>query len=185
MIESWSSYRDPLNDVHRPPQMAPLWHFAGRTSGVPIDPGIWHVDPPASSYPASVAIKAAGLQTAEMGDRYLALVREAVMTRRLNITRPDVLQQLAAELQMQYPHVFDAMRFAVDLDGDAAVEAFRCNLREARMHRIGRFPTIVVHGAAGSRVAVGYRSQDAIERLLDTVLSGRRAQPPDPATASL
>jgi hypothetical protein len=39
-----------------------------------------------------------------------------------------VLQQLAVELQVQHPRAFDAERFAADLDGDAALNAFRSDL---------------------------------------------------------
>jgi len=167
MVESWSTYRDPVNDVHRPPQMAPLWHFAGRTAGVPIDPGIWHVDPPASSFPASVAVKAAALQGAELGETYLTLVREAVMTRRLNVAWREVLTGLSAELAVMRPAAFDHERFTTDLTSDAAVEAFAADLQQARLLRIGRFPTFVVHGPAGSRIAIGYRPIDGIETILD------------------
>jgi putative protein-disulfide isomerase len=176
MVESWSTYRDPLNDVQRPPQMAPLWHLAARTTSVPIDPGIWHVDPPASSFPASVAVKAAALQGAELGDAYLTLVREAVMTRRLNVARREVLTGLAGELAVMRPESFDHQRFTTDLTSDAAVEAFAADLNQARLHRIGRFPTFVVHGPAGSRIAVGYRPIDAIETILEAV-GARLADP--------
>ncbi|MGE3508108.1 MAG: DsbA family protein, partial [Vicinamibacterales bacterium] len=157
MIESWTSFRDPLNDVGTPAQLAPLWHWAARTTGVPIDPSIWHVDPPASSYPASVAVKAAGLQSAEAGERYLALTREAVMLRRLNVARRDILLQIAGELAVAMPGAFDVARFAADLGSEAALEAFRADLQHSRFLRIGRFPTIVVHGVQESRIAVGYR----------------------------
>lgn len=169
MIESWASFRDPLNDVGAPPQLAPLWHLAGRATGVPIDPAIWHHDAPASSYPASVAVKAAGLQGVDAEERYLWLAREAVMTRRLNIARPEVLRQLAAELEVQQPRAFDAARFAADLAGKDAIERFRHDLQRVRFLRIGRFPTLVMHGPAGSRIAVGYRPLDALERLMALV----------------
>jgi predicted DsbA family dithiol-disulfide isomerase len=169
MIESWATFRDPMNDVGAPPQLAPLWHLAGHATGVPIDPYIWHVDAPASSYPACVAVKAAGLQGREAGDRYLSLAREAVMTRRLNIARPEVLVQLGSELAGLMPRVFDPKRFAADLVGDEATELFRADLQRVRLLRIGRFPTVVVHGPKESRIAVGYRPLAAMERLLAVV----------------
>lgn len=171
MIESWGTFRDPMNDIGVPPQLAPLWHLAGRTTGVPIDPAIWHLDAPASSYPASVAVKAAGLQSSEAAERYLALAREAVMTRRLNIARPDVLRQLASELAVLMPRAFDVARFSADLVGEEATELFRADLQRVRFLRIGRFPTIVAHGPGHSRIAVGYRPIDAMERLLAMVTS--------------
>lgn len=169
MIESWATFRDPMNDIGAPPQLAPLWHLAGRATGVPIDPAIWHVDPPASSYPASVAVKAALLQGTDAGERYLALAREAVMTRRLNIARRDVLLQLADELSLVKPRSFDAARFSDDLVGEDAREAFRADLQRVRFLRIGRFPTIVAHGPSGSRIAVGYRPAAAMEEMLSAV----------------
>jgi predicted DsbA family dithiol-disulfide isomerase len=180
MLESWRSYRDPFNDVNRPPQMAPVWHFAGQTAGVPIDPGIWHADPPESSFPASLAVKAAALQGADLGDAYLALAREAVMTRRRNIARLDVLSGLARELAAMRPDTFDADRFDADLGGDAAKQAFAGDLRQVRLLRIGRFPTFVVHGPGGRRIAVGYRPADVVESIIDAVMTdpspGARSQ---------
>jgi putative protein-disulfide isomerase len=172
MIESWATFRDPMNDVGAPPQLAPLWHMTGRATGVPIDPMIWHLDPPASSYPASVAVKAAGLQSQEAAERYLSLVREAVMTRRLNIARRDVLVQLGLELAVSMPRSFDAERFEADLVGAEALDAFRADLHRTRFNRIGRFPTVIVHGPAGSRIAVGYRPADVMERILRAVSRG-------------
>jgi hypothetical protein len=91
------------------------------------------------------------------------------MTRRLNVSRRETLQALAVELAASRPRDFDADRFAVDLVGAAAVRAFTADLEETRMRRIGRFPTFVVHGPAGSRIAVGYRPQAAVEAVFQAV----------------
>jgi predicted DsbA family dithiol-disulfide isomerase len=184
MIESWSTFRDPMNDVGAPPQLAPLWHLAGRTTGVPIDPAIWHLDAPASSYPASVAVKAAGLQSPEAAEQYLSLAREAVMTRRLNIARPDVLLQLGSELAVLMPRTFDVERFRADLVSAEATERFRADLHRVRYLRIGRFPTIVVHGRTGSRIAVGYRPIEVMERLLATVQGEEQTSRDSPSPLS-
>jgi predicted DsbA family dithiol-disulfide isomerase len=172
MLASWREYHDPVNDIQRPAQMAPLWHFAGQTAGVRIDPTLWHTDPPASSFPASVAVKAAALQDAELGDAYLALAREAVMARRLNIARPAVLLQLADDLRTQRPTDFDAERFRRDLVGAEALDAFREDLQHARVRGIGRFPTMVVRGPGGTRGLTGYQSADALERVIAAVADG-------------
>src|SRR3546814_7121680 len=59
MIPDWTRFSDPINSVHRPAQMAPVWFHVGRISGMPIDGAIWLDDPPGSSYPASIAVQAA------------------------------------------------------------------------------------------------------------------------------
>jgi predicted DsbA family dithiol-disulfide isomerase len=156
-----------MNDVRRPAQLAPLWHMAGRATGVAIDPAIWHLDPPASSYPACIAVKAAALQGSDAARGYLSLTRAAVMTRRLNVARRNVLLQLADELAGM-TDTFDARRFERDLGSDDALEAFRGDLQRVRFVQIGRFPTLIVHGALQSRIAVGYRSSDVLEEILST-----------------
>lgn len=178
MIETWATFRDPMNDVGAPPQLAPLWHMAGRATGVSIDPAIWHEDPPASSYPASVAVKAAGLQGLHAAEAYLSLVRQAVMTQRLNIARRDVLVALGADLAAAKARAFDVARFESDVGGPEAIEAFRTDLQRARFLKIGRFPTLIVHGPAGSRIAVGYRPADVMERILAAVAGGPLPGPP-------
>lgn len=184
MIETWATFRDPMNDVGAPPQLAPVWHMSGRATGAPIDPAIWHLDPPASSYPASVAVKAAGLQGLHAAEAYLALARHAVMTRRLNIARRDVLLALGGELASSGACSFDAGRFATDLGGGEAIEAFRADLQRTRFLRIGRFPTLIVHGASGSRIAVGYRPVDVMERILAAVSGGALPGPAPVASGS-
>ena len=61
---------------------------------MPIDDRIWVEDPPTSSYPACIAIKAAELQSAEAADLYLGWLRHAVMTQRRNIARREVLLEV-------------------------------------------------------------------------------------------
>jgi hypothetical protein len=72
MIADWESSSDPLNSVSRPLQMGPIWREARHLSGAPLDDRIWALDPPASSYPACLAVKAAELQSAAAADLYPA-----------------------------------------------------------------------------------------------------------------
>ena len=165
MLPEWTAYRDPLNAVHRPAQMAPAWYHTGRIAGVRIDPAIWHVDPPASSYPACLAVKAAERQGRVAAERYLEAAREAVMTRRLNVARAAVLIALAKELETA--GVLDAERFAADLTGVEAAEAFAGDLREVRARGIGRFPSFVVAGPLATRLVVGYRPFELFLQVLE------------------
>lgn len=173
MIENWASYRNPETGVERPEQMAPAWYEVARVTGVSVDPSIWHHDPPASSYPASLGVKAAALQGRQAGELYLAHVREAVMTRAMNVARRDVLVRLAEEIAATQADRFDAQRFASELTGDAAIRALERDIRRTRVKGIGRFPTLVLHGPEESRIVAGYQEADALERLIWSV-AGRR-----------
>ncbi len=166
MISDWQQYSDPLNDISRPVQMAPQWYEVQAISGMPLEDRLWYEDPPASSYPGCIAVKAAERQGAEAGERYLRLLREAAMLQRRNIARRDVRVAIARELQALLP-VFDADQFAADLDNPEVLESFRTDIKGARYLEISRFPTLVLQ-AAGDRKAilVGYRPYGALQEAL-------------------
>jgi len=61
MIPDWKNYADPVSSVSNPLQMGPVWMHASQVTKTPMHYGIWHEDPPYSSYPACIAVKSASL----------------------------------------------------------------------------------------------------------------------------
>jgi predicted DsbA family dithiol-disulfide isomerase len=170
MIADWQQYSDPLNDVSRPVQMGPQWYQVRAASGMPLEDRIWYEDPPASSYPGCLAVMAAEMQGAAAGERYLRLLREAVMLKRRNIARRDVHLAVAEELHSVHPK-FDAQRFASDLEDAAVLAGFREAIKDARYHNINRFPTLIVRPASGrAAILVGYRPYSALQSVLATLV---------------
>src|SRR4051794_21017197 len=70
LLPGWKNFHDAVNAVTKPVQMGPVWMHAAQVSGMPIQHNLWVKDPPASSYPACMAVKCAGLQSAEAEDMY-------------------------------------------------------------------------------------------------------------------
>ena len=172
LLPDWSAFEDPLNGVSRPLQMGPLWYEVRHRSGQPVDDRLWLEDPPASSFPACLAVKAAGLQSDAAADRLLRRLREAALTERRNVARRDVLLALAEEVAVAHPAVLDAGRLAADLDGEAARTAFRADLQEARYLGITRFPALTLRRAGEDGRAlllVGWRPYDALLRAVRAV----------------
>ena len=139
LLPSWTMYNDDVNSIRKPVQMGPEWMHARHVSGMAIDDRLWITDPPASSFPACIAVKSAGLQAAHWGTRFLGLARRAVMTERKNIARREVLMELARCLGP----AFDVGLFSEDLDG-RGIAAFRNDWTEVRYLGIKRFPTLVI-----------------------------------------
>lgn len=167
MISDWLSYSDPLNAVSRPAQMGPQWLHVKQITGADIDERIWVDDPPGSSYPACLAVKAAQLQGKAAGDRYLDRARQAVMRERRNIARPEVLLELAHELEAEGTVPFDARLFRTDLDSKVAREAFRDDLKETRYREVGRFPSLILHAKGGRGILLaGYRPYHVLRSAL-------------------
>lgn len=159
LLADWHSYDDPLNEIHRPAQMGPQWFQVRELSGMPLDPRLWQIDPPDSSYPACLAVKAAERQGQQWTERYLRRLREAALLECRNIARQEVLFALAEEVAGQ-PSLqpFDFIRFCADYEAPETMEALRQDLRDAAYAGIGRFPTLILHHHTGrSIVLIGYR----------------------------
>jgi putative protein-disulfide isomerase len=143
LIPSWKAFHDAANAVSRPVQMGPVWMEASHLTGMPIQNAIWMTNPPASTYLACIGVKCAELQSPTAGERYLRLLREAVMLQGKNIALQSVLLQVAIELELQDPLVFSADQFLQDLQGSKGKEAFRADLQEVQSLQITRFPTLI------------------------------------------
>lgn len=159
LLPGWKNFNDPLYSVTRPMQMGPVWHEAGVTSGMNIYDRIWIEDPPASSYPACIAVKCAQLQSQKAGVKYLRMVREAVMLQGKNIAKQDVLIAVAELLSNNFSGLLDIEKFQQDLAGnDNGIEAFRTDLNEVQNRNITRFPTLIMRSHnKPSIIITGYR----------------------------
>jgi putative protein-disulfide isomerase len=177
MVADWQSYHDPVNEVHNPGQMAQQCYYVRQLTGMPLDERIWHDDPPSSSYPACLAVKAAERQGRGAGEAYLRRVREAVMLGRRNIARGEVLVELAEELASNPSpdFVFNVERFRDDILGPEARDALHGDLRQISYQKIGRFPTLVLRAQDKPGLALaGYRPYDVIRRALNSLVPGVR-----------
>jgi hypothetical protein len=93
---------------------------------MPIDPLLWKDGPISSTYPACIAVKAAGEQGIDAQTRYLRVLREGLMCfrRKLDSLEPFVEEARRARL--------DVERFRVDAGSHAMVEAFGADLELTR-----------------------------------------------------
>jgi putative protein-disulfide isomerase len=163
LLPDWTKFVDSTNNISRPVQMGPLWMEASVISGMPIEHSVWLTNAPSSSYAACIAVKAAGLQSMLAEERYLRLLREAIMIKGINISHQRILLQIAHELSTQHPDILNFEMFKSDINGDVAKEAFRSDLQECRYYGINRFPTLIFRKAQNPPVIfTGYRSYQAL-----------------------
>jgi predicted DsbA family dithiol-disulfide isomerase len=93
---------------------------------MPIDPLLWKENPISSTYPACIAVKAAGEQGHDAQARYLRVLREGLMCFRRKL---DSLEPLVEEARRAG---LDVERFRVDAGSHAMVEAFGADLELTR-----------------------------------------------------
>lgn len=172
MVRDWSSYSDPLNSISRPSQMGPLCAQVTELTGVEVNDRVWAEDPPESSLPACLAVKAAERQSEAAGDLYLAALRTALMRDGRNIGRREVLLEIARETYAGNPGLLDPDRLANDLNSESAADALREDIKLTRYHEIGRFPTLVLSGGPGPAIAVvGYRPFETLADAMQAITS--------------
>lgn len=158
LLPSWKNYSDPVYSVSRPQQMGPVWMEAGVASGMPVNSKIWVEDPPSSSYPACIAVKAMQLQSEIVAVTYLRMLREAVMMNGKNIAKKDTLLQIAESLHNSNPGIMNMGRFEDDLTNDNGLEAFRPDWQEAQNRNISRTPTLIMRSVSRPAIILtGYR----------------------------
>jgi putative protein-disulfide isomerase len=162
LLPSWGHFEDAAHSINRPSQMGPEWMHAAHLSGVAINSQVWITDPPASSYPACIAVKCVQLQSECFVAEFLRLLWKAVMMEGKNIARTGALMDAAWCLHDEFRN-FDLFRFRDDLMGNAGKEAFRKDLQDAKYLGINRFPTLVIRRNDGSTVMLtGYQTYESL-----------------------
>ena len=76
LLKSWDTYGG--RDVSGPASVADHWEEASAYYEMPIDGDVWRQDPLDSSYPPSVAFKAAQLQGEKESLAFLRRIKEMV-----------------------------------------------------------------------------------------------------------
>ena len=149
LLKSWESYGG--RDVNGPQSVAQHWEEAGAYYDMPIDGDVWLEDPLDSSYPPSIAVKAAQLQDGAKALAFLRRIKEMVFLEKKNITREVHLQEAAVQSGL------DASRLKADSEG-LAMTLFEEDLALGRALGVRGFPTIFFTDAEGNRFLV-YGSQ--------------------------
>jgi putative protein-disulfide isomerase len=172
LLPSWKNFHDEINSVSRPLQMGPVWMHAGQIANKPIQHQIWMKDPPASSYPACIAVKCAQLQSEIFGESLLKIFWHKCMTEGKNIAKQTVLNDAAKRLVTIYPE-FDLKQYNEDYNNGNGITAFRSDLELVQYYRINRFPSIVIKTANQKPVIVrGYRNYNDLLNTLKIFVPG-------------
>lgn len=133
LLKGWDSYGG--SDVSNPADVAQHWDEVSQYFDMPIDGDVWLEDPLQSSYPPSIAFKAAQVQDEQKAVRFLRKLREMVFVEKRNITRWEHLSQAAAETGL------DLEKFKEDYE-NRAKDLFNEDLEVARQWGVRGFPTI-------------------------------------------
>lgn len=133
--------------ISKPSDVASHWDEVSRHYDMPIDGDVWLDDPLPSSYPPSIAFKAAQLQSPAKAVRFLRRMREMVFLEKKNITKWAYLANAAQAVGL------DVNRLKIDNDGDAKA-CFADDLELGRQLGVRGFPTMFFANQSGQQETV-------------------------------
>lgn len=157
--------------ISKPADVAHHWDEVSAYYDMPIDGDVWLEDPLNSSYPPSIAFKAAQMQDTDKAILFLRELREMVFLHKLNITRWEHLATAANRAGM------NAEQMRNDISGKAE-QLFQEDLRLARELGVRGFPSVFLLDPAGRREFVyGSKPYEVFEAAVQKLAPDIHKQP--------
>lgn len=158
LLPSWDVYNS--GNISKPSDVAHHWDEVSLHYDMPIDGDVWQEDPLPSSYPPSVAFKAAQLQDGQKAIQFLRRIREMVFLEKKNITKWEHLEHAAKQVGL------NVEQFKADYEGRAQT-LFQEDLNLARSLNVRSFPTLIFSDAEEQKLVLkGVRPYEHFEQTL-------------------
>lgn len=144
LLPNWS-YNS--GGISKPSDVAHHWDEVSVYYDMPIDGNVWLEDPLNSSYPPSIAFKAAQMQDNEKAILFLRELREMVFLQKKNITKWEHLELAGKKVGL------DIVKLKTDYEGKAK-ELFEEDLKLGRELGVRGFPTMFFTDTTGQKEMV-------------------------------
>ncbi len=172
LLPGWEGFADRANGISKPTDVAHHWDEVGQYSGMSIDGDIWLEDPLASSFPASIAFKAAQKQGKALSLRFLRKIREMLFLEKKNITKEHFLLKALEEVGG------DTVQFLVDYHDPKTEQAFLDEMQQRSSYGVRGFPTFIFINPEGKGYKISGMSSyekyvEALEKSIGHVVSPR------------
>ena len=140
LLPSWDIYNS--GGINKPSDVASHWDEVSSYYQMPIVGDVWLQDPLSSSYPPSIAFKAAQLQDEKKAAIFLRILREKVFLEKKNITKESEIKEAADQSGLVAEKILEDMEAV-------ALENFQKDLQLATKMGVRGFPTIYILGENG------------------------------------
>jgi 2-polyprenyl-6-methoxyphenol hydroxylase-like FAD-dependent oxidoreductase/predicted DsbA family dithiol-disulfide isomerase len=169
LLPSWEGYNK--GQIKQPSDAAKHWEDVCRQHEIPLDGDVWLEDPLPSSYPPSIAFKAAQMQDTDKAILFLRRIKEMLFLEKKNIIKWEYLEKAAFETGL------DSARLKRDFDGRAQ-ELFKTDLELATDLGIKVFPTLIFSdGREQLARLAGYHAYERFENIILKLLPGAVKEP--------
>lgn len=133
--------------ISKPSDVAHHWDEVSSYYDMPIDGDVWLEDPLDSSYPPSIAFKAAQIQDKEKAILFLRELRELVFLHKKNIAKWENIALAAQNVGL------DIEKLKTDISGEAKT-LFEDDLYFAKLNGVRGFPTMFFMDKKGQKEIV-------------------------------
>lgn len=158
LLPNWDIYNS--GGISKPADVARHWDEVSQHYQMPIDGDIWLEDPLASSYPPSIAFKAAQMQDDDKAVLFLRYLREGLFLKKQNITHWEIMESAAKKAGL------DTELLKKNYENEAPV-LFEQDLLLARQMGVRGFPTIFFSDTDNNHQLVyGTRPYEEYEKAL-------------------
>lgn len=157
LLPNWS-YNS--GGISKPSDVAHHWDEVSVYYDMPIDGNVWLEDPLQSSYPPSIAFKAAQIQDNEKAILFLREIREMVFLQKKNIAKWEHLEEAGETVGL------DIVKLKTDYEGRAK-GLFEEDLKLGRELGVRGFPTIFFTDTTGKKeIVYGSKPYNTFENAL-------------------
>lgn len=159
LLPSWELYKD--KRITSPEDASKLWEEIRETKQIPISGDVWLNDPLGSSFPPSIAFKAAQLQDIDKAVFFLRRLKEMLFIEKTNINNWINIEKAALDCGL------DAALLKKQLkEGE---DNFNQDLALAKQLDIHVFPTLIFNrGNENAQILKGLQSYETIEQAILT-----------------
>jgi putative protein-disulfide isomerase len=143
--------------ISKPSDVAHHWDEVSKHYDMPIDGDVWLENPLHSSYPPSIAFKAAQMQDEKKAIQFLRSIREMVFFEKKNITEWQYISKAASKVGL------DIIKLKTDYETKAK-ELFEADLALAKKLGVRGFPTLFFMDSLNNQQMVyGFKPYQAFE----------------------
>ena len=161
LLPDWNYNR---GGISKPSDVAHHWDEVSQYYEMPIDGNIWIEDPLHSSYPPSIAFKAAQRQDSKKAIAFLRRIREMVFMEKKRITKWEYLEQAAIATGL------DVIKLKADFEGKAQQD-FKEDLFQTQAFEVQGFPTFFFNDDFGNQyIVLGFKPYQHFERAILNLL---------------
>lgn len=162
LLPSWEGYNKGI--IKQPADAAKHWEEVSVIHQMPIDGDIWYEDPLASSYPPSIAFKAAQIQDKTKAELFLRRIKEMVFLEKKNIIKWRFLEAAALSSGL------DSAKLLRDMKGKG-LALFNEDIALAQQLRVTVFPTLLFTNCSEKKFTLkGFQPYEKYEEIITQLI---------------